>query len=256
MILPVSFAGLMLLVALIRLGSAQHDLAEEFAHELGSVSTLRADLAQADALVQEYIATGEEDLRVEFDELTVTIEENLEHAGHFDEPDEVQRAHAAASSWRSAQRDAQALFAAEPGSAGGRAEGAVAHLEAARRELRALDDLSRDELHDATEGSAASSRVVVAIALIIGACATVVNIILVRRLLKATFAPLRHLIRGAGRFGSSDLGYRVEPIGDREFQEVGESFNAMADRLQATFESLEHRAFHDALTDLPNRGAR
>ncbi len=65
--------------------------------------------------------------------------------------------------------------------------------------------------------------------------------------------PLRELKVGADNFAAGNLDYRI-PIRRRD--ELGEAldmFNSMAAALEGGQESLEHQAFHDTLTGLPNR---
>jgi diguanylate cyclase (GGDEF)-like protein len=49
------------------------------------------------------------------------------------------------------------------------------------------------------------------------------------------------------------LGEQVEPGGIAEIRELGEDFNQMARELDRLYGSLEHMAFTDPLTNLPNR---
>ena len=65
--------------------------------------------------------------------------------------------------------------------------------------------------------------------------------------------PLKDLKIGADAFAQGDLSYRI-PIARRdELGEALEMFNTMAAALEGGRENLEHQAFHDTLTGLPNR---
>src|SRR5688500_2118546 len=65
--------------------------------------------------------------------------------------------------------------------------------------------------------------------------------------------PLKDLKVGADAFAQGDLTYRI-PIARRdELGEALEMFNTMASALEGGRENLEHQAFHDTLTGLPNR---
>ena len=65
--------------------------------------------------------------------------------------------------------------------------------------------------------------------------------------------PLKELKLGAEHFGAGNLDYRI-PIARRdELGEALEMFNSMASALEGGRETLEHQAFHDTLTGLPNR---
>jgi len=70
---------------------------------------------------------------------------------------------------------------------------------------------------------------------------------------RAIRRPLKELKIGADAFGKGDLSYRI-PIARRD--ELGEAlgmFNSMATALEGGRDTLEHQAFHDTLTGLPNR---
>jgi diguanylate cyclase len=72
---------------------------------------------------------------------------------------------------------------------------------------------------------------------------------------KTTLQPLNDLARQLRRVGSNmdHLGEQVEPSGIAEIRELGEDFNQMARELDQLYGSLEHMAFTDPLTNLPNR---
>ncbi len=65
--------------------------------------------------------------------------------------------------------------------------------------------------------------------------------------------PLKALRLGADQFGAGNLDYRVPIARQDELGEVLEMFNSMASALEGGRETLEHQAFHDTLTGLPNR---
>jgi diguanylate cyclase (GGDEF)-like protein len=77
---------------------------------------------------------------------------------------------------------------------------------------------------------------------------------------RALIGAIDALKTGADRFGSADLGYRVNVENFDELAEVGDRMNAMASRLQRAHEELAvrneelaHLAFRDPLTKLSNR---
>ena len=65
--------------------------------------------------------------------------------------------------------------------------------------------------------------------------------------------PLKELRLGAEQFGAGNLDYRIPIARHDELGEALEMFNSMASALEGGRESLEHQAFHDTLTGLPNR---
>jgi len=72
---------------------------------------------------------------------------------------------------------------------------------------------------------------------------------------KTTLQPLNGLARQLRRVGSNKehLGEQVETSGIAEIRELSEDFNQMARELGRLYGSLEHMAFTDPLTNLPNR---
>jgi GGDEF domain-containing protein len=72
---------------------------------------------------------------------------------------------------------------------------------------------------------------------------------------KTTLQPLNNLALQLRRVGSNrdHLGEQVETGGIAEIRELGEDFNQMARELDRLYGSLEHMAFTDPLTNLPNR---
>jgi GGDEF domain-containing protein len=72
---------------------------------------------------------------------------------------------------------------------------------------------------------------------------------------KTTLQPLNDLALQLRRVGSNKehLGEQVKTGGIAEIRELGEDFNQMARELGRLYGSLEHMAFTDPLTNLPNR---
>ena len=102
----------------------------------------------------------------------------------------------------------------------------------------------------AAERSEARATRLVAMALFGGVATVALVSLLVSRSIKR---PLQELKLGADNFAAGNLSYRI-PIHRRdELGEALEMFNSMAAALEGGQENLEHQAFHDTLTGLPNR---
>jgi diguanylate cyclase (GGDEF)-like protein len=92
--------------------------------------------------------------------------------------------------------------------------------------------------------------------MVLAIAATLLGAILALYILeRTTLQPLNNLAQQLRRVGSNKdhLGEQVETGGIAEIRELGEDFNQMARELARLYGSLEHLAFTDPLTNLPNR---
>jgi GGDEF domain-containing protein len=92
--------------------------------------------------------------------------------------------------------------------------------------------------------------------MVLALAATLLGVIIALYILeKTTLQPLNNLAMQLRRVGSNKvhLGEQVETGGIAEIRELGEDFNQMARELDRLYGSLEHMAFTDPLTNLPNR---
>jgi diguanylate cyclase (GGDEF)-like protein len=118
--------------------------------------------------------------------------------------------------------------------------------------LDALTNGLAAEVHD----SAASARgqhtegLVLALSFLLSSG---IAVLLALRLRGSIVAPLVVLRDSARRLGSGDLAHRVELRSFAELDDVAESLNAMARRLDQSQSELSHQASHDDLTGLANR---
>jgi diguanylate cyclase (GGDEF)-like protein len=120
-------------------------------------------------------------------------------------------------------------------------------------QLDAVHELgSKEFVVDTAAVSRRSNRFLMLVAIVlIGA--VVATTVVVRRLRRALYVPLRDLEAGLEQFAVDGMGYRIEVVGDREFRSVAGVVNTMAARLEDSLAELAHRAFHDPLTGLANR---
>jgi len=92
--------------------------------------------------------------------------------------------------------------------------------------------------------------------MVLAIATTLLGVILALYILeKTTLQPLNNLAQQLRRVGSNKdhLGEQVVIGGIAEIRELGEDFNQMARELDRLYGSLEHMAFTDPLTNLPNR---
>lgn len=123
------------------------------------------------------------------------------------------------------------------------------------RSTESLDDLASGGRRAAGEMQAIRDREDRLVRLIgltlIGGVATVLLVsLMVSRSIRR---PLKELKAGADQFGEGNLDYRIPITRHDELGEALAIFNAMAAALEGGRENLEHQAFHDTLTGLPNR---
>ncbi len=74
-----------------------------------------------------------------------------------------------------------------------------------------------------------------------------------RRLRREVLRPVSRLERAAQQLAAGDLSHRAEVSSRDELGSLAESFNAMADALEGSHETLTVQANHDSLTGLANR---
>ncbi len=92
--------------------------------------------------------------------------------------------------------------------------------------------------------------------MVLAIASTLLGVVLALYILeKSTLRPLNNLALQLRRVGNNKdhLGEQVVTGGIAEIRELGEDFNQMARELDRLYGSLEHMAFTDPLTNLPNR---
>jgi diguanylate cyclase (GGDEF)-like protein len=128
------------------------------------------------------------------------------------------------------------------------------HLDVfdAQDTLDALTDHFAREVHES--GASARDQRVQGLALALSfLLSSLIAVLLALRLRRAIARPFAALRDSARRLGSGDLAHRVELHSFAELNEVAESLNVMARRLEDSRRELSHQAFHDDLTGLANR---
>ena len=105
----------------------------------------------------------------------------------------------------------------------------------------------------ALEAAEAESQVLtvrVGLLMLFGLATVLLSSVMVSRAIRR---PLKELKKGADHFAAGNLDFRVPVERRDEMGEVIEMFNSMAAALQGNQADLSHQAFHDTLTQLPNR---
>jgi diguanylate cyclase (GGDEF)-like protein len=67
--------------------------------------------------------------------------------------------------------------------------------------------------------------------------------------------PMLRMSKAAAAIADGDLTQQAEMTGIVEFNHLAQSFNRMSHQLQDSFNRLEYMAYHDLLTELPNRAS-
>ena len=74
------------------------------------------------------------------------------------------------------------------------------------------------------------------LSILVAAGSTILSLIVLFWILK----PLKLLIKGTGIFSDGNLNHRIDIRSGDEFEDVGNSFNLMADKLSKTIQNLEN----------------
>jgi len=123
----------------------------------------------------------------------------------------------------------------------------------ARATMLDVARLSRGDIQrrlDATEARRSRDWVLLWLALALGAG---LSLLVARAIGRSILRPLGRLGDATARLAKGELSHRVDPHGPAEVGALAGTFNDMAAQLEDQRAELEHHAFHDALTGLPNR---
>jgi diguanylate cyclase (GGDEF)-like protein len=104
---------------------------------------------------------------------------------------------------------------------------------------------------DFMEAIEANTHTTILLCLAALAIATCIGILTSGRIV----ASLMRLVKAADSISHGDWGHPIPEPTSREFTLLARAFNRMASQLRESFGKLEHNAYHDALTGLPNHAA-
>jgi diguanylate cyclase (GGDEF)-like protein len=225
------------------------DVSREAVAESSAVAELSARVRSAEAVLED-VLEGEEP-RSAGDRL---LREADEIARAFslievDEREEERILAEAAESWATARAEALAALRGPTGPAV-EPEGFYDAVDDTADALEEFDAFAFEELEEEIAREERLERLALLVAaglLLVGlVVATVISV----RLTRSIVQPLSD----HGRDDEADeLTVRSRLDREDELGELGRSFDAMAERLEASRDELRHQAFHDALTGLPNR---
>jgi diguanylate cyclase (GGDEF)-like protein len=131
------------------------------------------------------------------------------------------------------------------------------HLGVSGEQLRLavydLEDVVRAETRSRlAAGEDAQRRLTVVLCLLFG-LSMAMTIFFARRIRHDVVEPVQALGSSARRFASGEFDHRSDVDRPEEFAQLADSFNAMAEVLDANQQTLTQQAYHDALTGLANR---
>jgi diguanylate cyclase (GGDEF)-like protein len=252
---PVLAGALASGLILLHSASRSQGIAEEVVEESTVSLALFQALEAARLAGSAYMEEGEGDDLAAFQAAAGRIERVLGTAD-FDDPREHARMRAIGERWRAAVgqlRGTPARIASPSDDAEDPEDVFEEHVNGALRGAEQLTADSTGEIADDLVASRRLSRNQAAIALGALLAALGLAAFLARRLSVGMLEPIRRLTRAARAFGSGHLGHRVAVASSAELREMEDAFNRMAVALQEQHEQLEHQAFTDALTAIPNR---
>ncbi len=249
-------AGVAIWMVLLAHTSVEYrQLTHEVADESAESVALMRDLNDASDHGSRYIRTGyPEDLRM-FRVTAVEVDRALRvGAGSFDAPEEIFAFRSIREPWEAAKQRIAALRPGRdlPGSAD-LAYLFQTHMRTAGSGLERLLSGSQREVDGDLAGAQQEARSKWLIGLGAALAALLITGLLANRLSKSLMRPLEQLARAARTLAAGQLDHRVEINSTSELNEVGGTFNAMAEALEKQRDELERHAFADALTGLANR---
>jgi diguanylate cyclase (GGDEF)-like protein len=246
---PVLLGAAIWLLLISRSTADYKDLVREAAVESDESVALLTDLTDAEAAGHQYIETGDPAALRQFRRTARRVDRALDDPGTYDEPAEIRGLSSIRRPWTQARQE----VAGGTGSALERHDRFADNIEVAAAGLEQLMAGFQEEIGEdlaVTERSADLNWLLGAAAILLS---LVLAALLANRLAKALVRPLEELAVAARSVAAGRLGHRVEVSTTAELNEVGTTFNAMAEALEDQREELERHAFADALTGLPNR---
>jgi diguanylate cyclase (GGDEF)-like protein len=233
-------------------------LATEVASESQDSVALLQQLGAAERSGTRYLRTGRHGELAHFRRTSARIDRHLGRAGRYDQPAEDIAFGAISSPWGLAKRQV-ATYRPHRGS-GPAPRSAVkperafqADMHLATWHLERLMSGSQEEVSHDLATSTREARLNWLLGVSAVAVAVLLTLLLASRLSKSLVKPLEQLTRAARFLAAGHLDHRVAIESTAELNEVGGTFNAMAEALERQRSELERQAFTDSLTGLANR---
>ncbi len=256
-IAPLLLGAGLWMILLSRSADSYEQLAREATRESDESVLLLQHLSQAQEAGSSYMEGGDADDRRAFAQAALKVNRGLAGEDSYDEPAEQAGLAAITRPWKRASHE---LATYSPASDGTRTDATAdpedrfeANVDAATTNLERLMAGSQAEILADLVAAERSTRLNWVLGLVAVVMALLVAAVLANRLSKGLAKPLHELARGARSLAAGHLGHRVAISSTTELDEVGGTFNAMAEALQRQRQELEQHAFADSLTGLANR---
>lgn len=239
---------------------AMNDIVQDASEEMAISVSLQLMIRRAKDAMHDYFIPGfgDADERRRFLELSQGIENSFQQAiaGKFDLAEERGAVLAAREEWEQGRRIADVLFTLPtPGdnhTAIRQLERLDGYLDRALTQLNHLHKLAVVEMGIHLEQAHVAKRRALLIVASVFVVGLVFAILIGTALARSVLVPLRVLKEAAYRFGAGDLSHRVSLTIPNEMEELGKTFNAMAEKLEKIQTELENLSTHDELTGLYN----
>ncbi|MEA2360980.1 MAG: hypothetical protein QOD71_125 [Thermoleophilaceae bacterium] len=234
-------------------------LASEVARESDDSLALLQELKHAEDFGLQYLRTGQRQHLRDFRRTATQIDHHLAQLNRYDEPGEIIAFLSIRRPWRFAKHEVAAFRPRRgdahsiPGSTVELDEAFEGDLHSASGGLERLMAGSQQEVAHDLAASKRAARLNWLLGLSAVAVAVLLAALLAGRLSKSLVRPLEQLARAARSLAAGNLDHRVAIDSTSELNEVGGTFNAMAEALERQREELERQAFTDSLTGLANR---
>ena len=233
---------------------------QESSVEISLAARFQVLLRRARIVLHDYFIPdfGSEDERGRFLDTSRQIEEAFRQARTAASAQEKERTliQTAYLDWQRARRIGEAILAIpNPGTnrtAARNLERMDAHLDRAQDMINNLQDLTMREMDRRLEEARKIRRSALLVVVLVFAVGLGAALLVGMALARSVLLPLRVLEEAANRFGSGDLSHRVSLTTPHEMEELGKTFNAMAERLAKVQAELEDLSIHDGLTGLYN----
>jgi two-component system cell cycle response regulator len=259
MLLPLLLLGAIALFSLQHMAALFEEALDDPVREMHAIMNLQTQVGLAAMPPNDYLIHGEAAEREKFSRLRMRVDRAFDEAMALESlwPTQRELLHSARAEWQQARHIANALLAL-PAPVGNPAAAQAmkrmdAHIDRAISILGESHTITQHEMNEAMVRARTIQNT--SLQLIVGAAGVLGLLIAAGSgLLLARFVlrPLHELEIGAKRLGAGNYGHRVRVNTGDELEDMADTFNAMAARLEKDRLKLKELATRDGLTGLYN----